>query len=190
VILNAEDGLADTVLPRLLAAGGDPKRVLALDKVPCEGGERLPVLPLDFPWLRGAIKQVGAALVIVDPIMAFLGSEVNPDRRILASTKSNLAKLPPAQVFALEPAGDGALRVGWTGPSAHTAESLLAVPKDDEEKGAVDEAVEVLREILTAGPVDADQAKKEAPSSQKGMNVLHLLRNAMVAGSLTTCCTC
>src|SRR5215475_6977211 len=43
VLLNAEDGLADTVLPRLLAAGGDPSRVLALSAIRCGKAQR--VLP-------------------------------------------------------------------------------------------------------------------------------------------------
>ncbi len=41
VILSAEDGLADTIKPRLLAAGADTSRVLALTTVPdSEGNER------------------------------------------------------------------------------------------------------------------------------------------------------
>src|SRR6185312_9385094 len=33
VLLSAEDGLGDTIAPRLLAAGGDPERVIALQTV-------------------------------------------------------------------------------------------------------------------------------------------------------------
>jgi hypothetical protein len=105
----------------------------------------------------GSIGIIGAArsglLVARDPD--------NPDRRVLASTKCNLAKLPTSLSFALEPQ-DGALRIGWIGPSTHTAESLLAVPKEDEDRDAVADAVEVLREILASGPVPAKAAIAEA----------------------------
>ena len=49
VLLSAEDGLDDTIRPRLDAAGADVERVLALDKVPASDGPgyRPPVLPLD-----------------------------------------------------------------------------------------------------------------------------------------------
>src|SRR5581483_5588324 len=79
VLLNAEDGLEDTIRPRLDAAGADVDRVLALDRVPGGDGdyERLPALPLDIGHLRTAIKRVAAALVVVDPIAAFLGGETN-----------------------------------------------------------------------------------------------------------------
>jgi hypothetical protein len=38
VLLSAEDGLADTIRPRLNAAGADTSRVLALATVPDENG--------------------------------------------------------------------------------------------------------------------------------------------------------
>ena len=86
----------------------------------------------------------------------------NPDRRILASTKCNLARLPASLCFDLSTAANGALRIGWIGESPHTAESLLAAPRDDEDRGAVQEAVEVLRAILADGPIAAENAKKDA----------------------------
>ena len=105
----------------------------------------------------GSIGIIGAArsglLVAKDPD--------NPERRILASTKCNLAKLPPSWAFDLTPT-DGALRIGWMGESTHTAESLLASRPDDEERDAVQDAMEFLRDMLAGGPVDADQVKKEA----------------------------
>jgi hypothetical protein len=228
VILNAEDDLADTVVPRLLAAGGDSSRVLALNAVPnSEGGESIVSLPYHLPELKAAMAQIGAALVIIDPIMAYLASEVNthrdqdtrralhplamlaaatgvavvvvrhlnkmaggnplyrgggsigiigaarsgllvgkdpdnPDRRVLASTKCNLAKLPSSLAFDLTPADNGGLRIGWLGESAHTAESLLAAPRDDEDRSELYQAVEVLRDILAGGAVKAQDAKTMA----------------------------
>jgi hypothetical protein len=81
VLLNAEDGLSDTVRPRLEAAGADLQRVLALATTPDKDGiERLLSLPEDIPVLRRGVEQVGARLVVVDPLMAFLSGSVDSHR--------------------------------------------------------------------------------------------------------------
>jgi hypothetical protein len=78
VICSAEDGLADTIRPRLDAAGGDPTKVLALATVPLPGdSERMIEIPADLDLLREAIRQVDARLLIIDPLMAFLPPEAD-----------------------------------------------------------------------------------------------------------------
>jgi bifunctional DNA primase/polymerase-like protein/AAA domain-containing protein/primase-like protein len=78
VVLTAEDGLADTVRPRLDAMGGDAARVVALTGVRDAEGVLLPLtLPDHLDALRSAIAEVQAALAIVDPFTAFLASYVN-----------------------------------------------------------------------------------------------------------------
>lgn len=80
VLLTAEDGLADTVRPRLDAAGGDPGRVAVIEEVPDpEGGMRLPDL-FDLEVIEAAVKAVGARLVVIDPLMAYLPPDVNSHR--------------------------------------------------------------------------------------------------------------
>lgn len=73
VIMTAEDGLADTVKPRLLAAGGDPALVTALTAVRRKGKDAFPSLLLDVAALEAVVKDTGARLVVIDPLMAFLG---------------------------------------------------------------------------------------------------------------------
>lgn len=80
VLLNAEDGLADTVKPRLDAAGGDPSKVLALATVGRGDSERMISIPEDLGMIRRGIERVGAKLVVVDPLMAFLSGDVNSHR--------------------------------------------------------------------------------------------------------------
>lgn len=81
IILNAEDGLADTIKPRLEAAGTDVKRVQSLATVPDgKGFERLLTIPKDLDVLRRGIEQVRAKLVVVDPLMAFLSGDVDSHR--------------------------------------------------------------------------------------------------------------
>jgi hypothetical protein len=86
VLLSAEDGLADTIRPRLDAAGADGERAVALTGVRYldpEAGEvleRMPSLPGDVTRIRYSVEQVGAALVVIDPLMAYLGGDVNSYR--------------------------------------------------------------------------------------------------------------
>ncbi len=78
VLLTAEDGLADTVRPRVDAAGGDPSKILTLDLV---GEDRHPVtIPDDLPHIERAVRAVGAGMVVVDPLMAHLNGGVNAHR--------------------------------------------------------------------------------------------------------------
>lgn len=66
--ITAEDGLADTVRPRLDACGADTTRVFAMEQ-----GE-YPVFPEAVDWLRGFIEEQNIAIVVIDPIMGFLDS--------------------------------------------------------------------------------------------------------------------
>jgi putative DNA primase/helicase len=78
VLLTAEDGLADTVRPRLDAAGADTALVEALTAVLGERGAPQSItLPDHLDALRQTVERSGASLVIVDPLMAYLGSYVN-----------------------------------------------------------------------------------------------------------------
>jgi hypothetical protein len=84
LILSAEDGLSDTIRPRLDAAGGDPARVHALTEVRYvdDGGEarsRPPTLA-DVDVIEGAVRCAGAALVVVDVLMAYLPTRVDSHR--------------------------------------------------------------------------------------------------------------
>ena len=74
VLVSAEDGASDTIRPRFDAARGDPKRALLL------GDDEPFTIPGDIPKLERAVKRVDAALVVVDPIMAFLSGDVNSNR--------------------------------------------------------------------------------------------------------------
>jgi len=55
VIASAEDGEADTIRPRLDAAGGDPSKVLALSTVPDGDAERTLTIPEDLEIVRRGI---------------------------------------------------------------------------------------------------------------------------------------
>lgn len=71
---TAEDGLGDTVKPRLIEAGADLNRVMVID----ESGED--PLTLSDDRIEKAIRQNDARLLIIDPIQAYLGANVDMNR--------------------------------------------------------------------------------------------------------------
>ena len=80
VLLGGEDGLSDTVRPRLDKAGADATRVYALTGIQDgEGRPRLPTLQ-DVAALEEAASCVEAALLVIDPLSAFLGAGVDAHR--------------------------------------------------------------------------------------------------------------
>ncbi len=74
VLMNAEDGLGDTIRPRLEAAGADLDRVIALGEKP-DG--TLHTFPEDLQMIEECVVRNGAKLLIIDPLMAYLSPTVN-----------------------------------------------------------------------------------------------------------------
>ena len=72
--LTAEDGLADTVRPRVERQGGDAGRIHVLRAVRLHGAEAPFTLERDLAALEQALATSSAALGIVDPLSAYLGS--------------------------------------------------------------------------------------------------------------------
>ena len=70
---TAEDGLGDTVKPRLIEAGADLDRVLVIDDSDMQ-------LTLSDERIEKAIIENNAKLVIIDPIQAYLGADVDMNR--------------------------------------------------------------------------------------------------------------
>ena len=70
---TAEDGLGDTVKPRLIEAGADLDRVLVIDDSDVQ-------LTLSDERIEKAIVENNARLVIIDPTQAYLGADVDMNR--------------------------------------------------------------------------------------------------------------
>jgi len=73
IFQTAEDGLGDTVKPRLTHAGADCGRVIVIDESEKE-------LTLSDARIEQAIEQTGAKLFILDPLQAYIGSDVDMHR--------------------------------------------------------------------------------------------------------------
>lgn len=81
VLMSAEDGPADTIIPRLAAAGADLSRVYVLQGFRGPDGEITPLtVPGALDVLERAIRTHNAALAVIDPLMAFLGGDVGANR--------------------------------------------------------------------------------------------------------------
>ncbi|WP_204080992.1 AAA family ATPase [Mycobacterium riyadhense] len=73
VLVGVEDSNDDTVVPRLIAAGADLNRVHTLNRPVDDDGNPKPfTIPADISWLRKAIVEADAKLVVIDPITACL----------------------------------------------------------------------------------------------------------------------
>ncbi len=80
VLISDEDDRADTIRPRLEAAGADLERVGLLHFERVDGEELLPEFPRDGDALSAIVDAIDAALVIIDPLMLYLGAEINANR--------------------------------------------------------------------------------------------------------------
>jgi hypothetical protein len=228
ILLSAEDDAVDTIRPRLRVAGADLTRVAIPSEVPDgDGTTRAPHIG-DIDALRYAIHKKDAALVVIDPLMAYLPEERNShhdqdirralaplcalaaetgaaivvvrhlnktsqgnplyrgggsigiigaaragllvavdpaeaERRVLASTKANLAPAAVSLSYRVIEARPGVAAIEWCGQSDHTAAALLAAASDPAETATErGEAAAWLKAMLADGPVSAKTLRKEA----------------------------
>lgn len=70
---SAEDGLDDTIKPRLIEAGADQERIINI----CEEEKSLHMLD---ERIEKAIVQCGAKMLILDPMQGYLGERVDMNR--------------------------------------------------------------------------------------------------------------
>jgi hypothetical protein len=97
IILSAEDGAADTIIPRLLAAGADRSRVHTVSAVRnLDGSRRALNLERDLDLLEKEIARIGnVVLVVIDPVSSYLGktdSHKNSEVRGILEPLSEMAE--------------------------------------------------------------------------------------------------
>ncbi|HEV2557311.1 MAG TPA: AAA family ATPase [Microvirga sp.] len=145
VILSAEDDVADTIRPRLEAAGADLDRVHVVDAVRERGGSRGFDLQRDLALLREAIDRIGdVVLVIIDAITAYMGkvdTHRTSDVRAALAPLTALASETGAAVVAvshLNKGGGAEAMMRVTGSLAFVAAAragyLIAKDKEDESR--------------------------------------------------------
>ena len=249
LLLSAEDGLADTVRPRLDAAGADVTQVHAVEGMPTIGqdGEitlRPPTLA-DVHALELAVIDTGARLIVVDVVMAYLPSGTDahrdqdvravlgrlsgladrtgcsvlllrhlnkasgrdplyrgggsigivgaarsgllvasdpddPERRVLASVKSNLGPPPESLAYRLVGSDLGVARVQWEGSTGHSAADLLRPRDNDDEAESRTEAEKWLEDyLLASGGATSQDAKRAAAKDGIAERTLHRARHKL-----------
>jgi putative DNA primase/helicase len=103
LLLSAEDGLADTIRPRLDGLGGHSSRIHHVAILRAGDQERSIQLS-DIGALEDAIAQTSARLVAIDPIAAYLGgtdSHRDADVRGLVSPLAALAERTGAAILGI-----------------------------------------------------------------------------------------
>jgi hypothetical protein len=147
VLVTYEDGIADTVRPRIDVLGGDASRILAFRAIAIgdAGDERPPTFPNDVVHLDAIIREHEASLVIVDPLGAALSDATDSHKdasvRRVTAQLARLAEDTGACVLGIRHLVKGpatnALRAGG-GSIAFIAAArvamLVSVHPDDAEK--------------------------------------------------------
>jgi len=142
IMLSAEDDPADTIRPRLDAAGADPARVYQLTAVRDDDGEHMFSLDRDLYALESLlIRLPDCRLVTIDPISAYMGgtdSHKNSDVRSTLAPLQELAsrhKVAIVTITHLNKGGGGNAMYRATGSLAFVAaaRAAFAVTKDHDD---------------------------------------------------------
>lgn len=100
IILASEDGVADTIKPRMIAAGADVTKAHVFT-VQHDGVDGLATFPEHVPLLEEMVARTGAVLVILDPLISHFGVDTYKDaqvRRALAPLQEMAERLNVALV--------------------------------------------------------------------------------------------
>lgn len=147
VLISAEDDAADTIRPRLEAAGADLKRIHVLEGVDqsTDSGDTV-----HRPWNFGDVKALDrllaakpdCRLVVVDPISAYLAgtdSHKNADVRGLLAPLADMAAHHGVAVLAVshlnKSAGPAMYRTTGSLAFVAAARAAFAVAKDKDDLG-------------------------------------------------------
>jgi len=77
IYMTSEDGVADTIKPRLEAAGANHSRVYVLEGNYDQGGNVHQIALKNMKPIEEAVKQVKPSLLVIDPIQGYLGANVD-----------------------------------------------------------------------------------------------------------------
>jgi putative DNA primase/helicase len=147
-MVSAEDDPARVIKPRIVVAGGDPRRITVLAGMPIVGTRYLRNVDLesDIEALREAINADNLRVLILDPLMAYLGSTrtaIDSEVRKVLTPLKVLAEETDCAIVAvrhLRKAGGKAVHAGG-GSIAFTgqARSVMMVGPDHSKRNEADD---------------------------------------------------
>ena len=149
ILMNTEDTLSNTIVPRLKAAGADMRRVHALEGVteidPKTKKPRMQhfTLDRDLPRLEEVLRRTpGVRLVIIDPISAHMGNTDSHNGAEVRGVMAELGMLAARYRVALlvvthlnkNSAASGINRVAGSGAFVAVARSSWGVVSDPQDR--------------------------------------------------------
>lgn len=148
LFVASEDGISDTLVPRLVAASADLAHVFFLE---AESPEHLFAIVRDGGQLERAITDNDVALVFVDPVSEYLGEGTdehrNTDVRRALRTLGSLAQETSAAIVTvnhLNKGQEGDLRSRMMGSVAYTAVPRVVLFLSRDPKAPDDEHARIL----------------------------------------------
>lgn len=143
VLFTAEDPLDSVVVPRLRLAGADLSRVVTLTVSTGDGEVRpLMVTPADLSRLEAIVRNERAALVVWDPIVAFVDATANmhhaQDARRVLAMLHRMAERYDLAVLAIHHHNksqtlDPTMRLSGSAAIGQAARSVLVVGTDPDD---------------------------------------------------------
>lgn len=184
LFVTAEDDLADTVRPRVRAAGGNARLIWTVPLIP-DGAlpngmllNRLLTLPDDLGILEQQILEKDIRFVVIDPLMAFFNNQIDAhkdqDVRRALYALSEMAKRTSAAILIVrhlnKSVGASAInRGGGSIAIIGAARSAMVMAKDPE-----DEEKRVLAQIKSnvAKPVPSLRFRLQSEGDDKAAHIV------------------
>ena len=133
LIISGEDDPEDTIVPRLIAAGANLRRVHFLDAL---------TLPAGWAALERRVRQYDAQFLVIDPLVAFVSAGFNlyhdQQSRLALKPLADVGKRTGCAILGLRHTKKGSSGVAQEGGAGSVAiggaarSNLLAAPDPDE----------------------------------------------------------
>lgn len=139
-IASAEDHTAETIIPRIIAAGGNRQKIKVIRKVEIEGEARYLSFPRDFAALKKLIVDLGLRMLVLDPMNSFLSGAVDVykdhDIRLALTPFEEIAEVTGCALLIIahlnkKEEAATLYRVGGSIGYVGAARSVLAVSKSE-----------------------------------------------------------
>lgn len=183
LIASAEDAAADTIVPRLIAAKANLKKISVIREVRIDDEHHYLSLPRDLNRLKKLVVRKGARMLIIDPLNAFLekGTDTYKDqdiRLVLAplealAEETGVAILIIAHLNKKEDSST-LYRVGGSIGFIGAARSVLAVSRTQKDVRVLYSLKSNLAKSPPSLAYDIKQIKREKEKEEwKGEKTVH-----------------